>query len=186
LNLYDCSKISDGASSLIIASQEGLKKCGIDRSVAAEVIGLGEAEEDITAPPADPTALRTSAFAASKALEQAGITKEQVGTLELHDCFTITALLALEALGYAKKGEAAQYILEGNTAPYGILPTNLSGGLGGFGHPTGATGVRQLVDLLHQLTGKAAHTISLKHPFGLMLSMGGNDKTVTALVITKG
>lgn len=185
LNLYDCSKVSDGASSLIIASEEGLKKCGIDLSQAVEIIGLGEAEDDITKPPADLTVLSTNALAAKKALEQAGITKEQLGMIELHDCFTITALLAIEALGYAKKGQAAQYILEGNTSATGLYPINLSGGLGGFGHPTGATGVRQLVDLLHQFTGHAANPVALKHPFGLMLSMGGNDKTVTAIVVKK-
>lgn len=185
LNNYDCSKVSDGASSLIITSEEGLKKCGINKSEAVEIIGLGEAEDDLTKPPADLTALSTNALAAAKALEQAGITKEHLGVIELHDCFTITALLAIEALGYAKKGQAAQYILEGHTAPTGTHPINPSGGLGGFGHPTGATGVRQLVDLLHQLTGRAANPVSLKHPFGLMLSMGGNDKTVTAIIVKK-
>ncbi|HEV8052190.1 MAG TPA: 3-ketoacyl-CoA thiolase [Parachlamydiaceae bacterium] len=183
LNLYDCSKVSDGASSLIIASAEGLKKCGIDINDAVELIGLGEAEDDITKEPADLTILSTNATAVSKALDQAGITKEDVGIIELHDCFTITALLALESLGYAKKGQAADYILEGNTSPTGAHPVNLSGGLGGFGHPTGATGVRQLVDLLHQFTGKAANPSALKRPFGMMVSMGGDDKTVTAVVV---
>jgi acetyl-CoA C-acetyltransferase/acetyl-CoA acyltransferase len=185
LNLYDCSKISDGASSLIIASEEGLKKCGISLSDAVEIIGLGEAEDDITKPPQDLTVLSTNALAASKALSQAQIKKEELGILELHDCFTITALLALETLGFAKKWHAAHYIMEENTALEGVLPTNLSGGLGGFGHPTGATGVRQLVDLLHQFTSKSANQVNLKKPFGMMLSMGGNDKTVTAIVVKK-
>lgn len=185
LNAYDCSKVSDGASSVIIASEEGLNKCGIDKSQAVEIIGLGEAEDDLTKPPADLTALSTNALAAAKALKQAGINKEQLGVIELHDCFTITALLGIEALGYAKKGQAAQYVLDGHTAPNGSYPMNLSGGLGGFGHPTGATGVRQLADLLHQLTGHAANQVALKHPFGLMISMGGNDKTVTAIIVTK-
>jgi len=185
LNLYDCSKVSDGASSLIIASEEGLKKCGIELSEAIEIIGLGEAEDDITKDPMDLKVLSANALAASKALAQAGINKENLALLELHDCFTITALLALESLGYAKKGEAASYILEGNTSATGNLPINLSGGLGGFGHPTGATGIRQLVDLLHQFTGKAANPASLKGPFGMMVSMGGNDKTVTAIVVKK-
>lgn len=184
LNAYDCSKVSDGASSLIIASEEGLKKCGIPKSEAIEIIGLGEAEDDITKPPADLTVLSTSALAAAKALEQAGVKKDRLGIIELHDCFTITALMAIEALGYAQKGQAAQYISEGNTLPTGAHPMNLSGGLGGFGHPTGATGVRQLVDLLHQFTGHAANPVSLSNPYGLMLSMGGNDKTVTSIVVT--
>lgn len=186
LNYYDCSKVSDGASSLILASEEGLKKNGIELSEAVEIIGLGEAEEDITKPPADLTFLSANALAASKALQQAGIKKEEIGILELHDCFTITALLAIESLGYAGKGEAALYIMEGHTKVKGALPINPSGGLGGFGHPTGATGVRQLVDLLHQFTGKASNPVDLKNEFGMMLSMGGNDKTVTAVIVKKG
>lgn len=185
LNLYDCSKVSDGASSLIIASEEGLKKCGISVNDAIEIVGIGEAEDDITKLPADLTVLSTNTLAVAKALEQAGIKKEELGVLELHDCFTITALLALESLGYAKKGQAAHYILEGNTLPDGIIPINPSGGLGGFGHPTGATGVRQLVDLLHQFTGKASNPLKLQKTFGMMVSMGGNDKTVTAIVVKK-
>lgn len=183
LNLYDCSKITDGASALIIASEEGLKKCGIDKGAAIEIVAIGEAEEDITKEPDDLTALSTTKIAASKALLQAGLSKEDIGILELHDCFTITALLALESLDYALKGQAAYFILDDNTSSNGTLPINLSGGLGGFGHPTGATGVRQLVDLLHQFTGKAANPADLKQPFGMMVSMGGNDKTVTAIIV---
>ena len=185
LNLYDCSKVSDGASSLIIASEEGLRACGIDKENAVEIIGMGEAEGDITQAPSDLTVLANTAQAVAKALDQAGLTKDDISILELHDCFTITALLALEAIGYAGKGQAAGYILEGNTSPEGKHPVNLSGGLGGFGHPTGASGVRQLVDLLHQFTGKAANPARLKTPFGMMISMGGNDKTVTCLIVKK-
>lgn len=185
LNFYDCSKVSDGASSLVILSEEGLKKCGIDKDHAVEIIGLGEAEADITLPPQDLTSLTTSGIAVHKALSQAGIAKESIGILELHDCFTITGLLALEAIGYAEKGKAYSYILEGNTGPDSVRPVNLSGGLGGFGHPTGATGVRQMVDLLNQLTNKADNQVKVKEPFGMMISMGGNDKTVTSIIVKK-
>ena len=105
--------------------------------------------------------------------------------LEIHDCFTISALLSLEALGLAKHGKAPTFILEGHTSPEGRFPTNLSGGLGGFGHPTGASGVRQMVDLWQQLCGKAAHQVRLRTPYGMSISMGGNDKTVTCLIAKK-
>lgn len=185
LNSFDCSKVSDGASSLIIASEEGLKHCGINRDDAVEILGIGEAEADITLPPENLTIFTTTGKAVSKALIQAGLTKDDLGILELHDCFTISALLALEAIGYAKQGEAVAYILEGHTSAEGIRPVNLSGGLGGFGHPTGATGVRQLVDLLHQFTDRAANQVIPKTPFGMMISMGGNDKTVTCIIVKK-
>lgn len=183
LNLYDCSKVSDGASSIVILSEEGLRKSGLSKEVVVEIVGVGEAEEDITKPPSDLTVLSTTEIAVKKALEQAGITKEDIAVLELHDCFSINALLALEAIGFAEKGKAPYYIIEGSTRIEGSMPTNLSGGLIGFGHPTGASGVRQMVDLLYQLTGKADNQAHIKRPYGMMLSMGGNDKTVTCLIV---
>lgn len=183
LNLYDCSKVSDGASSLVVLSEKGVQKSGLGLEDVVEIIGIGEAEGDITAAPRDLTQLSTTELAVKKALAHAGITKEDIAVLELHDCFTITALLALEAIGFAEKGKAPHFIIEGGTHPEGIIPTNLSGGLGGFGHPTGASGVRQMVDLLHQLTRKAENQANLTKPYGMMISMGGNDKTVTCLIV---
>ena len=186
LNHFDCSKVSDGASSVVIASEEGLKKLGIPKENAVEIMAMGESQADITAAPTDLTKLSNTANAVSKAFSQAGINKNDLGVLELHDCFTITALLALEAIGLAEPGRGFAYILDGNTLPEGVLPTNPSGGLGGFGHPTGATGVRQMVDLYNQFTGKADNPIHPKKPFGMMISMGGNDKTVTSFIVKKG
>lgn len=185
LNLYDCSKVSDGASSLVVLSEEGLRICGIPKKDALEIIGIGAAEGDITQDPADLTELSITKIAVHKALEQAGITLEQIGWLEVHDCFSISGILSLEAAGFASKGKAPQFILDGHTSPEGKIPTNLSGGLGGFGHPTGASGVRQMVDLLHQLTGKAENQVNSSKPYGMMISMGGNDKTVTCLIVKK-
>ncbi len=185
LNFYDCSKVSDGASSVALFSEEGLKKAGIKKEDAVEIVSLYGAQADITQDPEDWTVLGTTRIAVHQALEKAGLSKEDIGLLEVHDCFTITALLALEAIGYAPQGRGAHFIEEGNTSPQGKIPTNLSGGLGGFGHPTGATGVRQLVDLVHQLTGKAANQVSPHLPHGMMISMGGNDKTVTCVIVKK-
>lgn len=185
LNPYDCSKISDGASSLVILSEEGLKECGIDRKAAIEIVGIGEAEDDITQPPADLTVLSTTKIAVNKALVQAGVKMSDVGILEVHDCFTISGLLSLEATGLAAPGQAPYFILEGNTSKEGKIPTNLSGGLGGFGHPTGASGVRQMVDLLHQFTGRADNQATIRQPHGMMISMGGNDKTVTCFIVNR-
>ncbi len=185
LNYYDCSKVSDGASSLVVLSEEGLQKCGLSKDDVVEIVGMGEAEGDITQAPQDPTVFATTALAVKKAFEQAGLSKEQIALLELHDCFSITALLALEAIGYAPPGKAAFFVLDENMTFDGIIPINLSGGLGGFGHPTGASGVRQMVDLLHQFTEKAANQARPKTPYGMMISMGGNDKTVTCFIVKK-
>ncbi len=185
LNLYDCSKVSDGASSLVVADEEGIKRLGLDKSALVELAGFHGSEGDITRKPDDPTVLEKTARAARGAMEMAGISHGDVGLLELHDCFSITGLLALESIGFAKAGGAADFVLEGRIAPEGALPTNLSGGLGGFGHPVGATGVRQMVDLLEQLTGKAPNQAKPAKEHGMMVSMGGNDKTVTALIVKR-
>lgn len=182
LNYFDCSKVSDGAASLVLFSEEGLNKCGIASNHAIEIVAIGEAEGDITQKPSDLTQLSTTQIAVYKALKQANLQLADIAILEIHDCFTITAILALEAIGYANPGGGPFFISEGHTAIDGTIPTNLSGGLGGFGHPTGATGVRQLVDLANQLTGKAANQAKLKSPFGMMISMGGNDKTVSCII----
>jgi acetyl-CoA C-acetyltransferase/acetyl-CoA acyltransferase len=185
LNLYDCSKVSDGASALVMASEEGLARLGLRKEDAIELAGFHGSEGDITRPPADPTVLENTGRAARGALEMAGIGTEGVGVLEVHDCFSITGLLALESMGFAPPGKAPGFVAEGGVAPEGPLPANLSGGLCGFGHPVGATGVRQMVDLFEQLRGKAPNPAKAGLPgkeHGMMVSMGGNDMTVTALV----
>lgn len=185
LNPYDCSKVSDGASSLILMSEEGRLRSGLNKDQLVEIIAFGEAEEDITLPPSDLLELSTTKLAVEKALKQANLTLDQIGVLEIHDCFSITAILAFEALGFVQKGKGCDFILEGNASLLGKIPTNLSGGLIGFGHPTGATGVRQMVDLWQQLTGIAPNQAKLRTPYGMMVSMGGNDKTVTAFIVKR-
>lgn len=189
LNVYDCSKVSDAASAIAVLSAGGLKRAGISPADAVEVAGWGQVEADLTVPPGDPTRLETTARAVAKALETAGVGLGEIGTIECHDCFTISGLLSVEAIGLAKQGEGADYILGGNTARQGAIPINTCGGLIGWGHPTGGTGVRQAVTVLQQLTGKAGNwqvAVSPNRPYGLSVNMGGNDKTVTAVVYRRG
>lgn len=185
LNLYNCSKISDGASALMLFSEEGLHRFGIDKEHAVEIIGIGEAEGDIAELTERPTELQMTALAVKKAMASAATSIDAIGKLEIHDCFAITALLSLEAIGAAEPGKAASMIIEGRCGSEGSLPTNLSGGLSAFGHPTGASGVRQAVDLLLQLTGRADNQVPSTKPYGMMISMGGNDKTLTALILKR-
>ncbi|MBI5540557.1 MAG: 3-ketoacyl-CoA thiolase [Bacteroidia bacterium] len=188
LNVFDCSKVSDGASAIAIVSEEGLKRCGIDKKDAIEVIGFGQTENDITLPPADHTKLDTTAAAVKKALDMANITKDQIGTVECHDCFTIAGIMATEAIGFAEHGKGPDYVLAGNTSRTGEVPFNTTGGLIGWGHPTGATGVHQAVTILEQLTGKAGDAqiiIKPNRPYGLTINMGGDDKTLVSIVYKK-
>jgi acetyl-CoA C-acetyltransferase/acetyl-CoA acyltransferase len=185
LNVYDCSKVSDGASALLFCSEDGLSKLGKTKDEAVEVVGYGQSQANITEAPTDPTRLTTTQSAVEKAYAMAGITKDDLGTLEVHDCFTIGGLLALEATGFADRGTAADFVFDGGTAPDGKIPTNTSGGLVGHGHYTGGTGVRQAVTLWQQLTGSANGyqvQLSSEKPYGMLISMGGNDRTVVAMV----
>ncbi len=185
LNIYDCSKVSDGASAIAIVSDEGLRRTGIPREQAVEVIAWAQVEEDITQPPQDPAELSTIREAVRQVIERAGITMDQVGTVETHDCFTIAGIMGVEALGLAEPGKGAQFVLDGHTARNGIIPFNTTGGLIGWGHPVGATGVHQAVTIWEQLTRRAGDSqirLNPDRPYGLSVSMGGDDITVVAIL----
>jgi len=189
LTVFDCSKVSDGASAVAIASEAGLARAGIAPSDAVEVVAVGQVEADLTRPPADLTRLETTARAVQQALEGAGITVADLGTVETHDCFTIAGILATEAIGLAAPGKGSAFVLEGNTARTGRVPFNTTGGLIGWGHPTGATGVHQAVTIWEQLTGRAGASqidIAPSRPYGLSVNMGGDDKTVVTIVYRQG
>jgi len=188
LNLYDCSKVSDGAAAIIVTSEEGLDKLGIDKKDAVEIISYAQLTRNITNDPPNPLEMTTIKKTAAKALELAGISIDQVGTAEVHDCFSIAGILAVEALGLAEPGQGAAFVAEGNTSRDGIIPMNTTGGLIGWGHPTGGTGVHQAVTMWQQLTGKAGKsqiTINPDRPYGLTINMGGDDVTVVAIVYKK-
>ncbi|MCF6270701.1 MAG: hypothetical protein L3J41_13385 [Melioribacteraceae bacterium] len=189
LTVFDCSKVSDAASALAIMTEEGLSRCGIDKNDAVEVIAFAQGEDDITTQPEDPTRLITTEKVVKKALEKAGIKKEQIGTVETHDCFTIAGIMATEAIGFAEPGKGTEYVLNGSTARNGEVPFNTTGGLIGWGHPVGATGVHQAITVWQQLTGKAGDAqikISDERPYGMTINMGGDDKTVTCIIYKKG
>jgi len=188
LNFYDCSKVSDGCSGVLYVSEEGLSKLGVEKKDAAELVGWGTAVADLSKDPEDLSELQTSKRAIDMAYEMAGIGPDDLSFLEVHDCFTITGLLAMETAGFAEKGKGAEFVTEGKTRIDGEIPTNATGGLIGFGHYTGGTGVRQAVDCLHQLTGKADDCqveIKPDKPYGMLISMGGNDRTVVTQIFKK-
>ncbi|MCY1635212.1 thiolase C-terminal domain-containing protein [Marinifilum sp. D737] len=189
LNYSDCSKVSDGASAIAIVSEEGLKNVGIDPKDAVEVVGIGQAASDITKEPENMTCLTTMKAAAAKAMEMAGITVDQIGTVEVHDCFSIAGIMGAEAIGFAEEGKGVDFVLEGHTSRCGKVPFNTTGGLIGWGHPTGATGVHQAVTIWEQLTGKAGDAqIEMKEdrPYGMTVNMGGDDKSLVAIVYKRG
>lgn len=170
LKLYDCCPFSDGASAVILCNEEFAKK---SRKPYVEVIGSGrgaspaavQAREDITTIP-------STISAAKQAYKMAGITPKDIDFAEVHDCFTIAEIIDIEDLGFFPKGTAAHAVTEGATKINGEIPINPSGGLKSKGHPIGATGVGQVVEVFEQFTGKAGERtvknaeIALTHNFG--------------------
>lgn len=188
LTVLDCSKVSDGASSVIMASEEGLEKLRIDKKDAIEIVGWSLVIRNITNDPPNYTEVTAIKKAAQQALESAGITIDDLATVEVHDCFSMAGILGVEALGFAKEGRGAQFVADGHTARDGKIPFNTTGGLIGWGHPTGATGVHQAVTIWEQLTGKAGPAqieINPDRPYGMTINMGGDDVTVVAMVYKK-
>ncbi len=189
LNVFDCSKVSDGASAIAVVSEEGLAKIGVAKKDAVEIISFAQVEDDITKDPENILELSTIKEAVRQALTDAEITVDDIGTIETHDCFTIAGILGVEAIGLAEAGKGAGFVADGNTARDGKIPMNTTGGLVGWGHPTGATGIHQAVTIWEQLTGKAGAaqiTLNANKPYGLTVNMGGDDKTVAVIVYKKG
>ena len=183
LKLSDCSQVSDGGAALILVSEEGLAKLGKHPSDAIEVLGLGHATGNLYED-GDFTTMDVTRVAADRAWAQSGVRAGQIGVAEVHDCFTITELLMYEALGFADKGRGATLIREGRTEIDGDIPVNTGGGLVGFGHPVGATGVKQILEIHRQMKGQCGdYQIANIPALGVTANMGGDDKTAVVTVL---
>ncbi len=170
LKLYDCCPFSDGASSVILCSEKFAKAHGGDY---IEVTGSGRGGSPAALQGREHlTTIPSTKLAAADAYKMAGITAKDVDFAEVHDCFTIAEVVDTEDLGFFDKGQGVQAVREGRTKLNSDISINPSGGLKSKGHPIGATGVGQVVEVFDQLTGKAgARTvkdakIGLTHNFG--------------------
>ncbi len=185
MKVTDCSQVSDGAAAVLLVSERGLEEHGIDPSRAVEVLHL----EQVTASlfeDGDPTRLETTALAAERAWSATGLTPDDVDVAEVHDCFTIAELLMMEALGFAPRGEAPALVKAGETAIDGRIPINTGGGLIGFGHPVGATGIKQVVEIRRQMMGACGdYQVPGQLEIGLTANMGGDDRTVVVGLFRK-
>lgn len=149
-----------------------------------ELKSLACATGNLYEDPVDATRMFTSHAAAERALHEAGITPHQLNVAEVHDCFTIAELLMYEALGIAEYGKAKELIRSGATCLDGRIPVNTGGGLLAFGHPVGATGVKQIMEIYRQMKGLCGeYQLKNKPEFGATLNMGGDDKTAVSCVL---
>jgi len=170
LKLYDCCPFSDGASSVILCSDKFAKEHSKDY---IHVIGSGRGGSPAALQGREHmTTIPSTKIAAEAAYKMAGITPKDIDFAEVHDCFTVAEIIDSEDLGFFEKGKGVQGVREGQTKRNGEIPINPSGGLKSKGHPIGATGVGQVVEVFEQLTGKAGERtvkdarIGLTHNFG--------------------
>jgi len=181
LVLYDACPISDGASVVLLVDDEFAAERGLDPS--ASVLGTGQSSDAVALQDrASITRTPAAERAAREAYTDAGITPDDVDVLEVHDCFTVAEVLALEALGFYDRGEGVRGAVEGETAVDGSLPVNPSGGLLGKGHPVGATGVGQIVELTKQLDGDHPNQVSGAE-VALAHNVGGSGASTTVTIL---
>lgn len=184
LNLYDCCPTSDGASAVILASREiaeELTETPIHLSgsgQASDRVGLFQ-RSSITSIPASKTA-------AKRAYKDANVTPDEIEFAEVHDCFSIAELIAYEDLGFCESGKGGEYIESGATEPTGERPVNLSGGLKSKGHPIGATGTGQAVEVFKQLRGEAGPRQVDGLEVGLTQNVGGSGGAVAVHIYQRG
>ncbi len=180
LGLLDCSPISDGAAAVIVA-EEGMAK----NLNPVWVLGSGQGTDTLALHSRKSlTEMLATKQAAKRAFEQAGVQREDVNVVEIHDCFTINEIIGLEDLGFCEKGRGGKFVEDDKIAPDGEVPTNTLGGLKACGHPVGATGIRQVIDIARQLRGKAYNQVSGAR-YGLNLNIGGSGATAVVNIFGK-
>jgi acetyl-CoA C-acetyltransferase len=175
LRLFDCSPVSDGAAALLLVSEE-LARGFSDKPLY--VAGSGHASDGALHGRTTLTSLPAVRDAARQAYEMAGVTPADIDLAEVHDCFTIAELLAVEDLGFFAPGQAWKAAEAGVMARSGAKPINTSGGLKSKGHPVGASGIGQVIEIWKQLRCEAgARQVHENLRLGLTHNVGGTGQT---------
>lgn len=181
IKLLDASPITDGAAAVVLVSEEKAKEL-CDTPVwiagsghATDSISLHDREDILT--------LKATVEAAKRAYLQAKITPKDIQVAEVHDCFTISELLALEDLGFVEKGQAGKFTEDGQTEFGGKIPINTSGGLKAKGHPVGASGIAQAIEAVKQLRGEAGNNTGAET--ALTHNVGGSGGTAVVHIFRR-
>ena len=182
LHMLDCSSIADGAAAVVLCAAEKAKEY-TDSPVyvkasaqASDTISLHDRR--------DITAMDATIFASKKAFRTASLEPSQIDVAEVHDSYTIAEIIAIEDLGFFNKGEGGIATGEGQTEIGGRIPINPSGGLKACGHPLGATGIRQAVEITQQLRGEAGKRQVPNAEVGLTHNIGGTGGTAIVHIFT--
>jgi acetyl-CoA C-acetyltransferase len=181
LRLFDCSPITDGAAAVVLAPLERAREF---TDTPVKVLASAQASDTITLHDRrDISTLDASVAAGRRAFEMAGLSTRDIDLVEVHDCFTIAEICAIEDLGFCLKGEAGKLTEEGVTALHGSLPVNTSGGLKACGHPVGATGIKQVYEIVLQLRGEAGKRQIEGARIGMTQNVGGTGATVAVHIL---
>jgi len=182
LRLLDCSPVSDGAAAVILCPAEDAKKytdTPIYVKASAQASGSIALHDR-----KDLTTVDATVHAVRNAYKMAGLEPKDIDAVEVHDCFSINGLLAIEDLGFVEKGKGGTAIEEGMTRLDGEIPVNPSGGLKSRGHPLGATGIAQASEIVWQLRGEAGKRQVEGAEIGMTHNIGGTGGTVTVHILS--
>ncbi len=183
LKLFDCSPISDGAAVAILCETSKAKKI-CEKPI--EIIATAQASDTLAlAERKSLSELEATKVAAKQAFEQAKLKPQDIQTAEVHDCFTIAEIMAIEDLGFFEKGKAGKAIEAGETKLNSAISVNTSGGLKACGHPVGATGVKQIVEAVWQLRGEAGERQVKSVEHALTHNVGGSGATATVHIFKR-
>jgi len=180
LKLLDCSPLSDGAAAVILCSKEKARELGLK---GVEILASEQASDTLAlADRKSLLELNATKIAAQKAYAKAGVKASDIDVVEVHDCFTIAEILAIEDLGFFKKGEGGKAVEQGKTKLGGKLPVNTSGGLKAAGHPVGATGIKQAIEAVEQIRGNCGGRQVKGAKIALTHNVGGSGATAVVSI----
>ncbi|MBW7882694.1 MAG: thiolase domain-containing protein [Caldilineaceae bacterium] len=180
INIMDSSPVCDGAAALVLVPTEWAKRftTGHHRG-AVQILASASANDTLAVHDRrDPLFLEAAYISSQKVYRQAGIGPDDLDLFELHDAFTIMAALGLEANGFARRGEGWRMAHSGEIGIGGRIPISTMGGLKSRGHPVGATGVYQAVEVVQQLTGTAGANQVRDARLGMAQNIGGSGATI--------
>jgi acetyl-CoA C-acetyltransferase len=182
INLLDASPIGDGAAAAVIVPAE--KVAAIPGRVRVVVTGSASATDSIAVHSRkDPLFLSAAYESANKAYAMAGVTPEEIDVFELHDAFSIMSALSLEACGFAERGQGVRLGLDNAITPKGRIPICTRGGLKARGHPVGATGMYQIVEVIQQLRHECGPTQVEGARIGMAQNIGGSGATILTHIL---